>query len=186
MKKLTKKLAVLSTAALLSAASVVPAFANDTTPVYGAVVSDSRIGWVNVNSRWYYYNDDGSAVKNQWVEDDGNMYWIKDNGEMATQSWVHFNDNWFWVNAQGAAVKNEWVKTAKDDFYIGEDGVMVTNSWINDSYYVDEEGRTLKGKQVIDGVTYYFDKVSGKLVGHRLFNDGYHSGATGLHIQKAD
>ena len=185
MKKLTKKLAVLGTAALLSVASVVPAFADTTTSVYGTVVSNSRIGWVQVKSRWYYYNDDNTAVRNQWVEDDGNMYWIKDNGEMAVHTWVSFNGNWFWVNAQGAAVKNEWVKTGKEDFYIGEDGVMVTNSWVNGKYYVDETGRMLRGKQVIDGVTYYFDKVNGKLVDHKLFEDGYHSGDTGLHIEEA-
>ena len=41
-------------------------------------------GWVQSGSSWYFYNNQGNAVRNAWQ---GN-YWLGADGRMATNAWV--------------------------------------------------------------------------------------------------
>ncbi len=63
-----------------------------------------KSGWVKESNAWYYYNTDGTLVRNKWA---GN-YWLGADGKMATNSWV--DNGRYYVGENGA-----WVKDASRD-----------------------------------------------------------------------
>ena len=65
---------------------------------------EKKQGWKKENNIWYYYNEDGTLVRNKWA---GN-YWLGSDGKMATNAWV--DNGRYYVDANGA-----WVKDASKD-----------------------------------------------------------------------
>ena len=118
-------------------------------------------GWVQSGSSWYFYNNQGNAVRNAWQ---GN-YWLGADGRMATDAWVdggryYVGSNGLWVKGaqksaevkkqgwvqngsawnyyyQGNVVRNAWVGS----YWLGSDGKMATNTWVDGGrYYVGANG----------------------------------------------
>ena len=54
-------------------------------------------GWRQVGSKWYYFNESGQMLRNQWF---GDCY-FESSGAMATNKWV---GNYF-VGADGVWIK---------------------------------------------------------------------------------
>ena len=118
-------------------------------------------GWVQSGSSWYFYNNQGNAVRNAWQ---GN-YWLGADGKMATNAWVdggryYVGSNGLWVKGaqkpaevkkqgwvqngsawnyyyQGNIVRNAWVGS----YWLGSDGRMATNTWVDGGrHYVGANG----------------------------------------------
>ena len=53
-------------------------------------------GWVKSGHTWYFYNQNGTLVRNAWA---GN-YWLGADGRMATNAWV--DNNRYYVGNYGA------------------------------------------------------------------------------------
>ena len=122
--------------------------------------AEKKQGWVKSGSDWYYFDQNGTLVRNKWA---GN-YWLGTDGRMATSSWV--DNGRYYVGSTGLWDKNAkkqeekkqgWVKSGSDWYYyengtlvrnkwagnywLGTDGKMVTNSWVdNGRYYVGSNG----------------------------------------------
>nr|WP_027130285.1 glucosaminidase domain-containing protein [Gemella cuniculi] len=99
------------------------------------VKNAKKIGWQKEGSTWYYYNQNGTPVKNTWV---GN-YYLGKNGAMQTNSWVYDNNYraWYYLNQDGSYARNKWA----GNYWLGADGKMATNSWVdNNRYYVGSDG----------------------------------------------
>ena len=62
MKKQTKLVAVLSTAALLAIGASMTSFA--------------ATGWAEEDGTWVYYNRDGERATDQWKKSGNNWYWL--------------------------------------------------------------------------------------------------------------
>ena len=69
MRKQTKLVAVLSTAALLAIGASMTSFA--------------ATGWAEEDGTWVYYNRDGERATDQWKKSGNNWYWLDSDGEMA-------------------------------------------------------------------------------------------------------
>ena len=123
-------------------------------------------GWVKSGSDWYYFDQNGTLVRNKWA---GN-YWLGADGKMATnswvdngryyvgvnglwdknakkqeapkpvvkkQGWVKSGSDWYYFDQNGALVRNKWA----GNYWLGADGKMVTNAWVdNGRYYVGANG----------------------------------------------
>ena len=118
-------------------------------------------GWVQSGSSWYFYNNQGNAVRNAWQ---GN-YWLGADGKMATNAWVdggryYVGSDGLWVKGaqkpaevkkqgwvqngsawnyyyQGNIVRNAWIGS----YWLGSDGRMATNTWVDGGrYYVGANG----------------------------------------------
>jgi len=80
---------------------------------------------------YWYKNDDGSYLKNQWFQDE--------RGE-----WYYFND-------AGYIAMNQWV----GNYYLGPSGTMLINTITPDGYRVDMNGAWIPGIKVdIDNITF--------------------------------
>ena len=141
------------------------------TPIAVNAVASNDVqaaqGWVKSGNTWYFYNQNGTLVRNAWA---GN-YWLGADGKMATnawvdngryyvgangawikgaqnqpsantakQGWVQSGNAWYYYN-KGSLVVNKWV----GNYWLGADGRMATNSWVdNNRYYVGTDGAWVK------------------------------------------
>ncbi len=154
MRKQTKLVAVLSTAALLAIGASMTSFA--------------ATGWAEEDGTWVYYDKNGDKVNEAWKKSGDNWYWLDDNGEMAVDTLVEDDDNTYYVNETGAMVRNQWVAIENED--AGEDDEP-DNYW----YYFQSNGKAYKrsdnassdaiNAKVINGKKYAFDTDGRMLYG---------------------
>lgn len=134
MKKQTKLVAVLSTAAVLA---------------MGISMTSFAAGWTKDDSGiWHYYDSDDDMVSSEWRKDGSNWFYLDEDGEMLTNSWV---DDESYVGANGARLVNAWIKTSPDDESDdpGENG----DYW----FYFDKKGhKVTSDSRKINGKTYFF------------------------------
>ena len=158
MRKQTKLVAVLSTAALLAIGASMTSFAAQ--------------GWAEEEGTWVYYNKDGDRATESWKKSGDNWYWLDDSGEMAVDMLVEDDDDYYYVDANGAMVRNQWVAIENED--AGEDDEP-DHYW----YYFQSNGKAYKrsdsattiSPKTINGKKYAFD-TDGKML-YGWVNDSF-------------
>ncbi|MCR5812404.1 MAG: MBL fold metallo-hydrolase [Lachnospiraceae bacterium] len=95
-----------------------------------------QTGWVSSGGKWYLMGSDGTMLTGRQMFD-GNTYFFNDAGVMQT-GWYKYGDNWFFLRSSGA-MQIGWVSSGGKWYYLASDGTM------------------LKGRQVVDGKTYFFN-----------------------------
>ena len=109
--------------------------------ITGALVTNS---YVQVDKDWYYVGNDGKRLKGSQTINNVPVYFDPYDGKQAKG--VFGNDGYFYDKDSGARVD------------LGTNRyVQVNDNW----YYVNAEGKILKGEQTIDGVQVNFDSYSG-------------------------
>ena len=154
MRKQTKLVAVLSTAALLAIGASMTSFA--------------ATGWQEEDGTWVYYNRDEERAVEEWKKSGDNWFWLDDNGEMAVDQLIEDDDDYYYVNEAGAMVSNQWVAIENED--AGEDGEPDVY-W----YYFQANGKAYKRSEntnrdtlsakTINGKRYAFDTEGRMLYG---------------------
>lgn len=94
------------------------------------------VGWNEIESEWYYFNQRGILLYNQWKK---------------------WNNRWFYLTDSGVAAKN-WKKIAGIWYYFNKENQMETG-WIQDKeqwYYLDYDGSMKTGWLQYKGQWYYF------------------------------
>lgn len=155
MRKQTKLVAVLSTAALLALGASMSSFA--------------ATGWQEENGTWVYYNKGGDLETEKWEKSGDNWFYLNDDGEMTTDAIVEYNDNYYYVDQNGAMVTNKWVSVENKDYDGGSDENEPVNHW----YYFGSNGKAYKSAsssdtasfKVVNGKKYIFDDEGKMLYG---------------------
>ena len=147
MRKQTKLVAVLSTAALLAIGASMTSFA--------------ATGWVEENGTWVYYDRDEERATEEWKKSGDNWFWLDENGEMAVDQLIEDDDDYYYVNESGAMVTNQWVAIENED--AGEEDEP-DYYW----YYFQANGKAYKrsdsasessiSAKTINGKKYAFDE----------------------------
>ncbi len=154
MRKQTKLVAVLSTAALLAVGASMSSFA--------------ATGWQEENGTWVYYDKSGDLETEKWAKSGDNWFYLNEDGEMATDVIVEDNDNYYYVDENGAMATNKWVSVENED-YDGDDDEEPMNYW----YYFGANGKAYKSSATgnsasfksINGKKYTFDDEGKMLFG---------------------
>ena len=150
-----------------------------------------QTGWVQVGTKWYYLNEDGSmktgwvkdgsqwyylsangTMKTGWVKDGSQWYYLNVNGTMKT-GWMKENGKWYYLNGSGDMAQG-WIKVASKWYYLGSSGEMFTG-WLKQSniwYYLSGSGEMLSGWQQIKGKWYYF-YTSGQMASNTKIGSHY-------------
>ena len=143
MKKQTKLVAVLSTAALLAIGASMTSFA--------------ATGWAEEDGTWVYYNRDGERATDSWKKSGNNWYYLDSDGEMAIDQLIEDGDNYYYVDINGVMASNQWVAIENED--AGDDDEP-DQYW----YYFQANGKALKNGdnskvalKTINGKKYAFD-----------------------------
>lgn len=164
MKKQTKVMATLSTAALLA---------------LGFSAVSMAAGWDNSTGAWRYLNNDGTEVVDEWKSANGNWFYLDSDGVMATDKLIEDESGsktkYYYVDQYGAMVKNTWKAVAMDDddntdldaeywwYYFGNDGK---------AYTTESDSELSKNKiKTINGLKYAFDEEGHMLYGWTLKGD---------------
>ena len=160
--------------------------------------SYTKNGWEKINGQWYYFDNAGWMVANQWIGDyyvtssgamasntwignyyvDGSGKWVP--GKTKTQAgWVQSGNRWWYRHADGSYTKNGWEKINGQWYYFDNAGWMVANQWIGD-YYVTSNGamatNTWIGNYYVDG--------SGKWVPDAQKNQHKHTWVVKQHLEE--
>lgn len=112
----------------------------------GIIVDEIRVegtGWLKIQDRWMYLNDDGTYKQSEWYQEDGIWYYFDWNG-LTLQG----------INSIYSEDDNKYIY-----YYFDNNGHMLTNQWINDEYdtfYVGSNGKAYTGKKQIGGINYLF------------------------------
>ena len=122
MKKQTKLVAVLSTAALLAIGASMTSFA--------------ATGWAEEDGTWVYYNRDGERATDSWKKSGNNWYYLDSDGEMAIDQLIEDGDNYYYVDINGVMASNQWVAIENED--AGDDDEP-EHYW----YYFQANGKAL-------------------------------------------
>ena len=154
MRKQTKLVAVLSTAALLALGASMSSFA--------------ATGWQEENGTWVYYDKSGDKETEKWEKSGDNWFYLNEDGEMATDVVVEYNDNYYYVDDNGSMVTNKWVSVENSEFD-GDDENEPANHW----YYFGANGKAYKSSssssvasfKTINGKKYIFDDEGKMLYG---------------------
>ena len=151
MKKQTKLVAVLSTAALLAIGASMTSFA--------------ATGWAEEDGTWEYYDRNGDKVTDKWAKSGNNWYYLDNNGEMAIDTLIEDGDNYYYVDVNGVMAANQWVAIDNED--AGDDNEP-EHYW----YYFQANGKALKNGdnnkvalKTVNGKKYAFDDEGKMLYG---------------------
>ena len=165
MRKQTKLVAVLSTAALLAIGASMTSFA--------------ATGWVEEDGTWVYYDRDEERATEEWKKSGDNWFWLDENGEMAVDQLIEDDDDYYYVNESGAMVTNQWVAIENED--AGEEDEP-DYYW----YYFQANGKAYKrsdsasessiSAKTINGKKYAFDE-EGRMIAS-WFSEDVESGST--------
>ena len=151
MKKQTKLVAVLSTAALLAIGASMTSFA--------------ATGWAEEDGTWVYYDRNGDKVTDKWAKSGNNWYYLDSNGEMAVDTLIEDGDDYYYVDVNGVMAANQWVAIDNED--AGDDDEP-EQYW----YYFQANGKAYKqgdstnvALKTINGKKYAFDDEGKMLYG---------------------
>ena len=87
--------------------------------------ADYYFGWQYLDGSWYYFDDNGDAVKG-WLYDGGKWYYLSNsNGAMQASSWIKTNGTWYYVSKTGAMQTSSWIKTNGTRYYVNASGAYV-------------------------------------------------------------
>lgn len=156
----------------------------------GQIIKGSHI----INGAQVYFDENGIQIKGDF--DKENRYYDEHTGKLVTNRFVTVKDKNYFIGAKGVPVKgatlidgkeyyfdNKTGAQVKGDFggngkyYDTSTGALVTNRYVNVDkywYYVDAEGKPLKGSQTINNVPVYFDSYYGRQVKGDFGDDGYY------------
>ena len=122
----------------------------------------------------FHDKDSGNVVTNRFVTVNDKTYFIGADSKAIKGATVIDNTEYFFDEKTGAQVKGNFA--TNDKYYDGITGALVINSYVQvdkDWYYVDNDGKRLKGSQTINNVPVYFDPYDGKQAKGVFGNDGY-------------
>lgn len=160
MRKECKILAVLSTAAVMTA--VTPSVF---VPGLVQTAFAASAGWVEEDGSLRYKDSDGYYLTDSWKKKDNQWYYLDEDGHITRSSQV----DEYYVDEDGKRVSNQWVSVSNEDewddempetswYYYGKDGKSVVSRWQTidgKDYYFNDEGHMQTGKLELNGFHYY-------------------------------
>lgn len=110
-------------------------------------VRDSALhGWQQKDGRWFYYV--GNQPVSGWLSDNGNRYFLDDEGVMVTGWMQNQLGEYFYFDPSGAMTANRWIQTNNRWYYLGDSGVMLVDQWLfagGQWYYFGSDGAMVSG-----------------------------------------
>lgn len=123
-----KRWAMALTALVLSVVMAIPAYAGT---------------WKYVNNQWKYQRGVNKYAYNEWLMDNGNWYYIGNDGVMKT-GWQQIKGYWYYLDHSGV-MQTGWMKDNDKWYFLLPNGAMATNTVI-DGRQLGAEGAWVPGE----------------------------------------
>ena len=126
-----------------------------------------NFGWAKIGNTWFYFDEEGIALKSDWLQVGNDWYYFNSNCGAAV-GWARVNNQWYYFNG-GCRMMTGWQRVEGNWYYLNpENGAMVTG-WCQ-----------------VGGKWYYLSQASNSL-GQMLYStttpDGYQVGADGALVE---
>ena len=140
--------------------------------------------WVEIGGKWKYWMVNGEYYKEEWLNLDGETYYLDENGDAVT-GWKEIKEKWYYFNENAAMAKDTWI----GDYYVDISGVwkpeIMKEQWISSGdrwWYRHSDGSyTTSDWEWIHGKWYYFDASGWMMTGWQMIENKwyylYHDGA---------
>ncbi|MDS2946177.1 phosphorylcholine esterase CbpE [Streptococcus pneumoniae] len=129
--------------------------------------------WKKWNNRWFYLTDSGVAAKN-WKKIVGIWYYFNKENQMEI-GWIQDKEQWYYLDVDGS-MKTGWLQYKGQWYYFAPSGEMKTG-WVKDKeawYYMDSTGVMKTGEIEVAGQHYYLEDSGAMKQGwHKKANDWY-------------
>lgn len=135
------------------------------------------VGWNEIEGEWYYFNQMGILLQNQWKKWNNRWFYLTDSGT-AAKNWKKIDGIWYYFNKENQ-MEIGWVNTGGQSYYLSNDGSMKTGwlqykgqwyyfaqsgemktGWVKDKetwYYMDSTGIMKTGEIEVAGQHYYLE-----------------------------
>lgn len=98
---------------------------NNNIQFYDASGKQAKQSWVNINGKWYYFDELGSMVKG-WKQILGEWYYFSEDGSRIT-GWLEKNNKWYYLGGDGIMKKSQSLVINGSLYYFDENGVMTAD-----------------------------------------------------------
>ena len=116
-------------------------------------------GWNLVNGKYYYYLDDGTMVRGQWLKDGNDWYYLNDDGTMKSGEWFKDGIDWYYLRDWGGMMYNQFFTYKGNTYYFRSWGGMMYSGrfQVNGKWYTADSSGVVysEGWTLIDGKYYY-------------------------------
>lgn len=152
------------------------------------------VGWNEIEGEWYYFNQTGILLQNQWKKWNNHWFYLTDSGASA-KNWKKIDGIWYYFNKENQ-MEIGWVQDKEQWYYLDVDGSMKTGwlqymgqwyyfapsgemkmGWVKDKetwYYMDSTGVMKTGEIEVAGQHYYLEDSGAMKQGwHKKANDWY-------------
>lgn len=148
-------------------------------------------GWQYEKGRWYYYRSGHLATG--WLQDQGMVYYLKENGAAATgwtqvegklrfftdtgalrTGWMEHSHSTYYLSEHGMPLAG-WQQLDGKRYYFTEEGVLCSNGWLETeegTYYLQPDGQPLGGWVTLETGRFFFHKEDGRLLAEAVEIDG--------------
>lgn len=187
--KLNKKL-------FTAGATLLTAFSLAQIPVHASNVTWKNDDGVALKSNWlhhygneYYFDHDGHRVEGL-KKISGQTYFFNQDGVMVRNVQETVKGKTYFFNQAGEMVKDYYAKNGNDVYYYGKDGALVSDYWQTKNgqkYFYDETGLQWSDTTgMINGKLYYFDASGALATNKDIEFDGvtYHADKNGVLTEK--
>ena len=131
-------------------------------------------------NKQYYDADSGALVTDCYINHLGGVYYVDKNGEPLKGAQTIQGKQVYFNDYNGLQVRDGF---ASNEHFYDKDGNLVTDSYVFSTkynynntiypFYVDKNGDKLKGEQIINGKSVYFDKYDGAQVRNSVADNGH-------------
>ena len=142
---------------------------------------------LRIDGKWYYFDENGVSMRNQFRQKGADIYYYDDNGWLVTDTELDISGQHYKFQSSGAAYKG-WDTTSSGRYYYTGDGsraegegLKIDGYW----YYFKENGQMLTGwREKADGF-YYYDANGHMAANKGLKIDGfwYYFSSSGRRLQ---
>ena len=132
-----------------------------------------------------YYDENGFALTEKWVEDGGFKYYLDKSGKVVT-GWQEIDGKKYYFDETGKMATGS-VELDGQTLYLDQDGTF-NKGWVekgDNTYYYQEDGQIVRDTKIeLEGKTYFFDETGSML--KDTTKDGYQIAADGSATEKKE
>lgn len=96
-----------------------------------------------------------SSYAGQWKSDETGYWYEEENGSYVMDEWRNIGGKWYYFDHNGYMMEDTWI----GDYYVGEDGAMLADTLTKDGYWLDGDGikdekKRIYGEMVFNPTNY--------------------------------